>query len=250
MKKLLFALCFLSSSAYAGTITTAFGIGGGTVTISTAAAGQFVSNSSSTFVQKATDGGTGSSPGASFGSATTAGNLIYVALGMSDATFTKNSLTDGCGDTFTEAPNSPVTGSGNRIRVYTTVTAGGCSGVSYSASVSAVYGFIIAEYTNPTASSYVDCDNGGSGNSTALLTTACSATHAGDTLLAFGYQPVGSVTFTAGTGYTIQNQQGGTSLSDILEDQHVFTAGTYTGSATSNTSGQWTMHMLAVKANP
>jgi len=252
MKKLVFALFFLPALCQAGTITTSFGTGGGTVKFSTGTVAASVVNSSSTLVQSNTDSGSGSSMGASFGGNTTTGNLLYVAVGQADATFTKVTLTDGCGDTFTEATNSPVTGTGNRIRVYTAVTSGGCSSISYGSSVSAAYNFVMAEYSNPAASSFVDCDTGGSGNSTALLTSspACTTTHAGDTLIATGFQPVSSVTFTAGTSYTIRQQNNGTGHSFVFEDQHVTATGTYTGSATSDTSGQWTMHMMALKAAP
>lgn len=246
---LIVGLFFLPCLAHAGTLTISQNLGQVIIASGTPSG---ISNSSMTFVQKATDGGTGSSPSASFGVATTAGDLLYVALGMNDATFTKTTLTDACGDTFTEATNSPVTGTGNRVRVYTAITSGGCSSIAYAASVSATYGFVIAEYTNPVAVSYVDCDTGGTGNSTALLTSspACTTTHAGDTLLAFGYQVVSNATYTAGSLYTIKSQAGGTGLSDVFEEQHPNIVGTYTGSATSDTSGQWTMHMIAVKANP
>lgn len=219
-------------------------IASGTVTV--------VSNSSSSLVQSEKDSGNSNSLGVSLGGNTTAGNFLYVAIAQADAGFTTITFLDGCGDTFTEAPNSPVTGTGNRIRVFTTITSGGCSSVSYVSSASAPYDMVVAEYSNPTASSYVECDTGGTGNSTALLTSspACTTSHAGDTLIATGFQPTDSAAFTAGTSYTVRQQNGGTGHSFVFEDRHVTSAGTYTGSATSDTSAQWAMHMMALKANP
>lgn len=256
MKKLLFAIPFavllFPTMAVAGTGITSFGPGGGTITFSTGPVAAVVSNSSSTLVQSQQDGGTNSNFGATFGGLTTAGNLLYVAVGQADATFTQVSLFDACGDTFTESPNSPVTGTGNRIRIYTSKTSGGCGSINYQSSVSAAYTLFIAEYSNPTASSFIDCDTGGNGNSTALLTNSptCTTAHNGDTLISFGFQPINTATYTAGASYVIQQQAGGTGHSGFFEDQHVTATGTYTAAATSNTSGQWTIHMVAIKANP
>lgn len=253
MKNIWIALLFLPTLSFAGTATTYFGSGGGTIIFASGTvASAPPASSSSTLVQSAQDGGTSNNFGASFGGNTVAGNLIYVSVGQADATFTTSSLFDGCGDTFTEAPNSPVTGTGNRVRVFTAITSGGCSSVNYGSSVNAAYNFAIAEYSNPTAASYVDCDTGGTGNSANLLTSspACTTTHAGDTLIATGFQPTNSATYTAGASYTIRQQNGGTGHSFVFEDRHVTATGTYTGSATSDTSAQWAIHMTALKANP
>lgn len=253
MRPFILSILFLPCVSFAGTGTTYFGSGGGTVILATGTATAAAApSSSSTLVQTTKDGGNGTSMGASFGGNTTAGNIIYVAVGQADAGFTKVSLTDGCGDTFTEATNSPVTGTGNRVRVYLAPTAGGCSSISYVSSVSAPYDFLIAEYSNPTAVTPLDCDTGGTGNSVNLLTSspACTTTHAGDTLISFGFQPTNSATYTAGASFTIQSQSGGTGHSSVFEDRHVTATGTYTGSATSDTSAQWAIHMTALKANP
>jgi hypothetical protein len=200
-------------------------------------------------VQDKIDGGTGSTLSTAFDVGTTAGNTLYVAVGMADTTWTMTSgPSDSCGDTFTEAANSPVTSSGARIRIYTAPTSGGCSTITLGTSVSAAYNVYLAEYNNIDTSSVVDCTSSGTGNSTSLATGNCVSSVANTTLVSFGFQPVNNATYTAGSSYTIEEQNGGTGHSCAAEDRNVTSAGTYTGTMTSDTSGDWAIHVLALKS--
>lgn len=263
MRKILFLIFCMPVLCHAGFINISNnGTGSVTMTSGSGALGQIifssgialVSNSSSSLVQSAITANSASTdlscvlPGP-----TTANNTIYIAMGLDSSTFTVTTPTDSCGDTFTEAPNSPVTGTGIRIRVFIANTNGtGCATITATSGTPGNSTISCAEYSNIPASSPIDCDTGGTGNSTNLLTNTptCTTTHAGDTLIAFGYQPVSNATFTAGSLYTIQRQNGGTGHSGVFEDQHVSTTGTYTGSTTSDKSTQWAIHMMAIKAAP
>lgn len=199
-------------------------------------------------VQSKMGGGTGTSLSDAFPGAVTAGNTLYIAVGQADAAFTITGPSDACGDTFTEAANSPVTGTGNRIRIYTTLTNGGCATIVITSSSSAGFITFFAEYNNMATSTVVDCTSSGTGNSTSLATGNCVTGTAVDTLVSFGFQPVNTATFTAGASYTIEQQTGGSnSNSGAGEDQNVTSTGTYTGTLTTNTTGQWAIHVLALK---
>lgn len=184
-----------------------------------------------------------------FSISTTNHDTVWVAFGIASATVNVSSIIDGCGDIFVQAPNSPVRGTGNSVFVYTAPTIGGCTTVEVQTDASAAWNMSVGEYTSMDNASIVDCGAGGTGNSTALLTSSCStASTQIDVLIAFGFQPISSATYTAGSGYSIQNQNSGTGHSALYEDKDIFAEGSYTGLATSNTSGQWTIHVLAMKS--
>ena len=199
-------------------------------------------------VQDKYEGGSGTALSTAFVSNVTANNTLVVYIGQaSDSWALTAAPSNSCGDTFTEASNSPVTGTGLRIRAYTTRTSGGCASITLNSTVSAPFGVWLGEYNNMADSGLVECVASGTGNSTALLTGNCVTTSAETTLVAFGHMPVDTVTFTEGSGYTIEHQAGGTGHSEVAEDKNVSSAGTYTGSATAGTSGQWGIHVMALK---
>lgn len=195
--------------------------------------------------------GSGTALGTSFLNPTTANNIIYVVAGQASATWTStdagNVPNDSCGDTFVEAPNSPVTGTGMRLRIYTTKTSGGCISILLNSSVDAAYNVFIAEYTNMALTSVVDCTASGSGNSTSLLTGTCTTAYPNETLVVTGMQTVSGAIYTVGSSYMIEAQAGGTGHSSASEDANVRIMGNYTGSMTSNTTGNWIIHILGLR---
>lgn len=199
-------------------------------------------------VQSTRDGGNDSALSKAFGVNVTAGNTLVVMVGQTDTGWTMSSgPSNSCGDTFTEVSGSPFNGTGMRIRVYTALTTGGCSTITMGSSVSAPFDLYIAEYNNMATSSLVNCTATGSGNSTSLTTSNCTTTETDTTLVTFGFTDATNAAFTAGSGYTIEQQGAGTGHSGAAQDKNVTATGSYTGDMTSDTSGNWASFVVGLK---
>lgn len=86
--------------------------------------------------------------------------------------------------------------------------------------------------------------NGASG--TALSAGAMTTAQTNELIVAGGMVKTGSLTFTAGSGFTVEKQRAGGSESVVLEDSNTTTAGSYTAAATaSGAGGEWTFGALA-----
>jgi hypothetical protein len=104
--------------------------------------------------------------------------------------------------------------------------------VTLSAAVSGGWELLALEYTGLALVAPFDTESDDSGDGSAMSSGSVSTSSAHELLLAFGH----SSDPMAGSGYTTRDD-GGDSL---VEDQVVFTAGSYTATATT-TSGIWTL---------
>ncbi len=200
-------------------------------------------------VQTKKDGGNSNALSAAYDVDVTANSILVIAVFQQDTGWTMASgPSNSCGDTFTEATNSPVTSANGRLRIYTAKTSGGCSSVTLQSSVSAPYGTFLAEYDGMAASGYVECDASGTGSGTSLATGNCVTTSNNTTLVSFAGMGSDSVTYTPGASFTMVDQQGGTGHSEALQNRNVIGAGSYTGTMTSGTSAEWAIHVLALKS--
>lgn len=200
-------------------------------------------------IQTKRDGGNSNALSAAYDTNVTADSILVVAVFQQDTGWTMTSgPSNSCGDTFTEAANSPITSANGRTRVYTTKTSGGCSSVLLGSSATAPYGTFLAEYGGMAGSGYVECDASGTGTGTSLATGNCVTTSNNTTIVSFAAMGSDSVTYTPGASFTMVDQQGGTGHSEALQNRNVTAAGTYTGTMTSDTSGAWTIHVMALKS--
>lgn len=198
--------------------------------------------------QSTRDGGNDSALSKALPGNTTAGQKIVVFVGQDDTGWTMASgPSNSCGDTFTEVSGSPLTGTGLRVRAYVAETAGGCATITMTSSVSAPYDIYIGEYDNLATTGLINCTATGTGTSTALTTSNCTTTETDTTLVSFGFTDASNATFTAGSGYTIEQQGGGTNHSGAAQDKNVTATGSYTGDMTSDTSGNWASFVIGLK---
>jgi hypothetical protein len=196
-----------------------------------------------------TEAGSGTDGSVGLLSSSIANDYFYVAVGLSNATATITTISDTCSDTFTQATSSPARGANSSVIVYTAKTSGGCGTITITISTSVAHSVSIIEYSGLNTTSAVDCDTKGTGTGTAFLTTGptCTTSVPAAILIATSYQLADAIV-TPGTSYV--NRLGkltGATFTYKTEDQIVSATGTYTGSATSATSAEWVMHMIALK---
>lgn len=195
-------------------------------------------------VQSAIGSGTSASRSVSFPAATSAGNLIVVSAGWGSGTATA-AVSDSAGNVYQSAVG-PVTNGSIRAQIwYAENIRGGSNTVTVTFSASAGHNVEIHEYAGVTTAGALDAVASGTGASTTPTTSALTPTQA-DVLL-FAYANISTtVTWTAGSGYTIrQSMNRGAS-----EDRSVASLGSYAGSFTTSASGSWNALLAAFRATP
>lgn len=200
-------------------------------------------------VQSFNSGGSGTGVNPNFSGNVTANNLIVIALTTQGSTVTIATGPSMSCTTLTASTSSPIKNVGNnQTFLFYGVTSGACASITLTISGATAWTVTGHEFSGIKTTSPLDCDNTGTGNGTALATSACtsqagsvtSAMTAGTTgqwamimsvfktaagsnvlVVAQGGGAVSSNTWTAGSGYTLLDQNNGTNHSAALEAKTV-----------------------------
>jgi hypothetical protein len=183
--------------------------------------------------------------------AQTAGNLNVVVVGWNDVIATVQSVVDSRGNVYQLAVGPTVrAGSATQSIYYAPNIAGAAAGantVTVTFSPAALFADVrIAEYSGIATTNPVDGAVGAQGSSTTASSGALTTTNANDLLVAAN--TVATRANAPGAGFTariITVPDG-----DLLEDQIVTAAGSYTWTSSVTPTGWWVMQMVAFKAAP
>jgi RHS repeat-associated protein len=197
-----------------------------------------------------TDAGTAASASLTFTSNNTAGNFIAVCIraGHISESF---SVMDSLGNTYRQAVAFSETVNGNTLGIfYAENTAGGSNTVTVNISTSSTLRFIILEYSGIALANSIDENTAAQGTSTSPNSGSMTTTTNGDLLLS-AILSAGSATFTAGSGYTLEESiPASPNTKLIAEDQIQTTAGAVSAGATLSVSTQWAAGLAAFKPAP
>jgi len=182
----------------------------------------------------------------------TAGNtLLAYAAAQSTSAPSSSAVSDNQGNTWTlvqsQAGASTSAGAAGLWVAYN--VAGGDTTIGFDAGFLGGCGLAVAEYFNFSGLGSIDTS---SSNSTATASTtpapgSLSTTHPIDLIFAGANEAHTNVTWTAGAGYALRNFVGsGGHMAIAIEDQLVFSAGTYSPSFTTSASTVWTSIAAAV----
>jgi hypothetical protein len=179
-----------------------------------------------------------------------AGDLNVVVVGWNDVSHSISSVKDSMGNTYTSAvgPTQNSAGSLSQTIYYakniSAAPAGGNTVTITFNGATAYPDIRILEYSGVSLTAPLDITSTGTGSSPTSSTTAVTTTNANDLL--FAANIVSNLTTGAGTAFTsriITSPDG-----DIAEDRLVAATGSYSASATLNSTGQWVMQMVAFSA--
>jgi YD repeat-containing protein len=180
--------------------------------------------------------------------AQTVGNLNVVIVSWGDSTSTVTGVTDTAGNTYSLAVGPTVLAGNLSQSIYYSrnLFASGAGAnhviVSFNA-LPSTPDVRIAEYSGITSRSPLDVAIGNSGTSALSTSGALTTTNAFDLLIAAN--DVEDLTTGAGTGFTQRLKT--PTFGDILEDQVVTSAGSYTATAPLASSAPWIMQVAAFK---
>jgi RHS repeat-associated protein len=193
------------------------------------------------------DAGTVSSSTLAFTSSNTAGNWIGVAIraGALSETFT---VSDSNGNTYHEAIQTNQTADADTVAIYYAENIhSGANTITVSVPSAVTLRFAILEYSGVATSSSLDVTAGAQGSSTAPNSGSATTTANGDLLLG-AILTSGPATYTAGSGYTIEERvPAAPNAKMIAEDRILTTAGTASASASLAASDLWAAVMAAFK---
>ncbi len=186
------------------------------------------------------DAGTTTTSTLAFTSSNTAGNFIAVAIrgGLSNSqVFT---VKDSNTNTYKQAAQIGSNGSAVSTAIYYAENIkGGANTVTVTMSVSGPLRFAISEYSGVAAANSFDVAAVATATSTSPNSGNATTTANGDLLLG-SVATADSVTFTAGTGYTMRDSvPAPPSTKLITEDQIQTAAGSASASATLSASSNW-----------
>ena len=178
----------------------------------------------------------------SYPGAQTVGDLNVVVVGWNDVTSIVQSVTDSAGNVYSLAIG-PTTGTGERQSIYYAANiAGGNNTVTVQFNQPALYPDVrILEYRGVSS---VDVTAGASGSGTSTSSGPITTTSANELLFAANTVSTGNT--GAGAGFTARVIT--TPDLDLVEDQVVSSAGTYTATAPISPTGTWVMQMVAFRA--
>jgi uncharacterized membrane protein len=185
-----------------------------------------------------------------FTAAQSTGDLNVVVVGWNDTTTAVSSVTDKSGNNYTLAVGPTAVGGFVSQSIYYAKNIAGAAAaanaVTVAFSAAAAFPDIrILEYSGADFSNPVDVAAGGSGTSSTSSSAAASTTNSTD--LIFGANMVYTLTTAPGSGFTtrlLTSPDG-----DIAEDKMVTATGSYSASATLNSSGPWVMQMVAFRTS-
>ncbi len=206
------------------------------------------SGSAITLVQHAGLDSSGISATLAFNSNNSAGNWIGVAIraGALNEVFT---VTDSNGNPYHKAIQFNETGNGNTLGIfYAENVAAGANTITVSDTTSATLRFAILEYSGVAASNSLDVTATAQGDSASPNSGNATTTANGDLLLG-AIMTSDAATFTAGSGYKIEESvpaEPNTKLA--AEDQVQAIEGTVSASATLGGADFWAAGVAAFKA--
>jgi hypothetical protein len=197
------------------------------------------------------DAGTTSSSALAFVSPNTAGNWIAVCIraGRSGQVFT---VTDSKGNTYRKAVQFDVTldpPNGDTLGIfYAENIAGGPNTITVSDTALGTLRFEILEYSGVAAANSLDQTLAAQGNSLTPNSGSVTTTSSGDLLLG-AILTGNSTSFTAGSGYTIEESVPAPPNAKLIaEDQIQLAAGAAAASASLAAVGNWGAGLAAFKA--
>lgn len=187
----------------------------------------------------------GTSRAGTWGSNTTTGNTIIVAVAPAVAANNVTSITDSQGNTYVhDVRNTAGAGSHPQIEIWhaENITGGTTPTITVNWTNSTNCAWIAREYSGLATSSTLDKTAGSSGTNNAPSSGATATTSQNDELVigAVSY-PTTTVTMTAGSGYANASQKGstgaGTSSLVAVEDKTVAATGAQTATFSSSETG-------------
>ena len=192
--------------------------------------------------------GTASSMSLAFSSAQAAGDLNVVIVAWGDSTSTVASVVDSKGNTYAAAGAITASSGNESEQIFyaknVVAASAGANTVTVTFSNSVIQAELrMAEYSGIDTTSPLDGFSGAVGTGLTQNSGSLTTTNANDLLVAGN--GLASVTTAAGTGYTLRMTTG---EGEILEDEAVTTAGSYSASSTQQTSGYWLIQVAAFKA--
>jgi hypothetical protein len=195
------------------------------------------------------DAGTTTSSPLAFAANTTAGNWIGVAIraGQTGQTFT---VTDNRGNVYRKAVQLNETTDVTTLAIYYAENiTGGATTVTVADTLSGgTLRFAILEYAGIAQTSSFDAAAAAQGSSSSPSSGAATTTAAGDLVIAV-LSSANARTFTAGTGWTIQDRVPAAPNTKLaVEDQIKTTAGQATATATLSSSDIWGAAVAAFRA--
>ncbi len=184
-----------------------------------------------------------------FSGAQTAANLNVAVVAWNDTVAAVKTVSDKTGNVYTLAVGPTlINGSLSQSIYYAkniASAAAGANTVTVTFSQAAAYPDIrILEYAGVDSSTPVDVTAAGTGTNATSSSGPATTTNAADLLVAANI--VATQTTAAGSGFTqrlLTSPDG-----DIVEDQMVTAAGSYTATAPLSGSGSWIMQMVAFRA--
>jgi hypothetical protein len=183
-----------------------------------------------------------------YAQAQSAGNFNVVVVGWNSATGQVQAVTDTKGNPYVLAVGPTVSAGFATQSIYyaanIAAAAAGANTITVTFTAAAPFPDIrVAEYSGIASNNPVDRAVGAIGSGTTSSSGALVTTNANDLLV--GANIVQTGTSGPGTGFT--NRGITVPDSDILEDQIVTTAGSYTATATLTSAGAWIMQLVAFK---
>ena len=175
------------------------------------------------FVQDDLASGNSTSPTVAFGSSTTSGNLIVVALSIFNFTGTVDAVADDKGNTYSNGPT--LGGSGNpliAIFYVPNATGGASHDVTITLSGTFFWSIWVGEYSGAATASVADGSNtnlGGGG--TSHTTGSVTPTQDGDLVIGAMTSNQGPGTWGAGGGWTLRGDNPSTSNQTLVTVEQV-----------------------------
>jgi hypothetical protein len=219
-------------------------VNGAAQQIQLSGAGQQTTDATSTIALVQSNSATGSgvtSLAAAFGAPNTAGNLIIAVVRMSTTTQTVT-VTDNAGNTYTDAVSQAQSSDGHQIHLfYASNIVGGSNRVTATFSASNNHPWLaVYEYQGLRAASPLDQTAQAQGSSATPSSGATMSTATANELVfaATGLPSSYTGTLTAGSGYTLLQQNTTTSRA-ASEGQSVTATGAYAGGFSLSSSANW-----------
>jgi hypothetical protein len=188
----------------------------------------------------------------SFATANAAGNLIVAFVRMSSTTQTVQ-LTDSAGNTYTDAVGQVQSTDGHQIHIfYAKNIAGGANTVTATFSATNNFPWLaIYEYSGLNASAPLDKVASSQGSAASVSSGATATTTSNNELVFAGVGlPASSTrTATAGSGFTMLQQNNGVPSTSRAANEHLFAASTgqFSGTFTLSGTANWSAAVATFK---
>ena len=194
------------------------------------------------------DAGTTAASSLAFVSSNTAGNLVAVAIraGQTGQTFT---VSDTRGNTYRKAVQLNETVDGTTLALfYAENIAGGSNTVTVSDSISGgTLRFALFEYSGLASANSLDVTAASQGSGVSATSGSATTTSSGDLVIG-SISSANAATFTAGSGYLIQERVPAAPNTKLaVEDQRQTAAGPVSASAMLSASDNWGVILAAFR---